>query len=108
MSRINRYVLKEILGPTLLGILVYGVVLVMNLLLWSGVYFVLSRFGLLSICACFFLLVILGQAPDLKLTTWYSGATISILFVMGAVLAYAFFTSLAGRSLFAESMVPEE
>jgi len=27
---------------------------------------------------------------------------------MGAVLAYAFFTSLAGRSLFAESMVPQE
>ncbi len=33
MSRISRYVFKEILGPTLLGMAVYGLVLVMNLLL---------------------------------------------------------------------------
>ena len=33
MSRISRYVFKEILGPTLLGLLVYGIVLLMNLML---------------------------------------------------------------------------
>ncbi len=33
MSRISRYVFREILGPTLLGLLVFGVVLVMPLLL---------------------------------------------------------------------------
>ena len=33
MSRISRYVFKEILAPTLLGLLVYGTVLTMNLLL---------------------------------------------------------------------------
>ncbi|HKY32039.1 MAG TPA: LptF/LptG family permease, partial [Candidatus Polarisedimenticolia bacterium] len=33
MSRVSRYVFKEILGPTLLGLLVYGTVLLMNLLL---------------------------------------------------------------------------
>ncbi|HET6372062.1 MAG TPA: LPS export ABC transporter permease LptG [Candidatus Polarisedimenticolia bacterium] len=33
MSRISRYVFKEILGPALLGLVVYGLVLLMNLML---------------------------------------------------------------------------
>jgi len=33
MSRISRYVFREILGPTLLGLFIYGIVLIMNLLL---------------------------------------------------------------------------
>src|SRR5687767_7294464 len=40
MSRISRYVFKEILGPTLLGLLIYGVVLVMNLLLQAAEMFI--------------------------------------------------------------------
>jgi serine/threonine-protein kinase len=79
-----------------------------NLLFWSTVYFVLSRFGLLSICACFFFLIMLGNLPDSSLSAWYAGNTITILLIMAAVLGYGFFTSLAGRSLFAESMVPQE
>jgi len=40
MSRISRYVFKEILGPTLLGLLVYGIVLLMNLLLEAAELFI--------------------------------------------------------------------
>ncbi|HEY3175647.1 MAG TPA: LptF/LptG family permease [Candidatus Polarisedimenticolia bacterium] len=40
MSRISRYVFKEILGPTLLGLLVYGTVLLMNLLLEAAELFI--------------------------------------------------------------------
>jgi LPS export ABC transporter permease LptG/LPS export ABC transporter permease LptF len=40
MSRISRYVFKEILGPTLLGMMIYGIVLVMNLLLQAAELFI--------------------------------------------------------------------
>ncbi|MGH9867731.1 MAG: LptF/LptG family permease [Candidatus Polarisedimenticolia bacterium] len=40
MSRISRYVFKEMLGPTLLGLLIYGVVLIMNLLLQAAEMFI--------------------------------------------------------------------
>jgi len=40
MSRIARYVLKEMVWPTMLGLLIYGVVLLMNLLLGAAELFI--------------------------------------------------------------------
>ena len=40
MSRISRYVFGEILGPTLLGLMIYGAVLVMNLMLQAAELFI--------------------------------------------------------------------
>jgi LPS export ABC transporter permease LptG/LPS export ABC transporter permease LptF len=40
MSRLDRYVFRELLGPTLLGLLIYGVVLLMNLLLQAAELFI--------------------------------------------------------------------
>ena len=71
-------------------------------------FFVLSKFGLLSICACFSFLLVFGTIPELSFSTWYAGSTIAVLLLMAATLAYAFFISLGGRSLFSESMVPQE
>jgi serine/threonine-protein kinase len=81
---------------------------VFTLLLWSMVYFVVSRFGLLSLCATFFFLVCFAMIPDMSLSTWYASATIVPLLTVAVILGYAFVTALAGRSLFAESMVPRE
>ncbi len=40
MSRITRYVLRELFWPTMVGLLIYGVVLVMNLLLEAAELFI--------------------------------------------------------------------
>ena len=55
-----------------------------------------------------FFLAVLETAPGLRFGTWCASSIITVLLVIGAVLAYAFYTSLGGRTLFAESMVPHE
>ncbi len=64
--------------------------------------------GHVRITDCFFFLIVFSHIPELSFSAWYAGSTGTILLLMSAVLVYAFFTSLAGRSLFAESMVPQE
>jgi serine/threonine-protein kinase len=76
------------------------------LLFWVGIYLLLSRFGLLSVCAVFFFAFNWGMLPDLDFSTWYAGNSIVILLILAAVLGFSFYTSLAGRSLFGDSMVP--
>jgi hypothetical protein len=77
-----------------------------NLLLWVCVYLLLSRFGLLSVCAAFFFIITWQIVPDLSFSSWYAGNSIVVLVTLAAVIGYAFYISLGGRSLFAESMVP--
>ena len=54
---------------------------------------------------CFFSLN-WGSVPDLDFSTWYAGNSIVILLILAAVVGFSFYTSLAGRSLFGDSMVP--
>jgi len=79
-----------------------------SLLLWVSIYLLLSRSGLLSVCALFFFIFSWEAVPSLNFSSWYAGNTIVILLTLAAVAGYAFYTSLGGRSLFAESMVPGE
>jgi len=47
-----------------------------------------------------------GLVPDLDFSTWYAGNSILILLTLAAVVGFSFYTSLAGRSLFGDSMAP--
>ena len=48
-------------------------------------------------------LAMIGPAPlTTELNSWYLGNTIFVVFLVGGIAAYGFYTSLAGRSVFAD------
>ena len=75
----------------------------------AGVYlFVLIRFGLLAMVFMqFFYLCFAAYPVTYNFTAWHAGATIFMLAVVGALLAFGFHTSLAGQKLFTGSLVED-
>ncbi|HEX9919554.1 MAG TPA: hypothetical protein VGA87_10320, partial [Pyrinomonadaceae bacterium] len=62
---------------------------------------VLTRFGLLALIATHFFTHILPFYPvTTELSAWYATSFLLQLFVLGSVLFYAFYTSLAGQPIF--------
>jgi len=82
--------------------------LVVTLLNWAVILLVLSRFGLVSVCTIFLLSAVMSLISSTDLSAWHAGATITVVAVMLAVAGYGLFTSLAGRSLLREDLVPED
>jgi serine/threonine-protein kinase len=90
----------------LIGFLVH---LVVWLVIWAMIIVLFTRFGLLSLCACFFL-GSTGNAtmPRIDLTAWHGTGMAFCMLVGLATVSWAFYISLGGRSLFRKSVVPEE
>jgi hypothetical protein len=62
---------------------------------------VLTRFGLLALIATHFFTHILPFYPvTTEFSAWYATSFLLQLFVLGTVLLYSFYTSLAGQTLF--------
>jgi serine/threonine-protein kinase len=62
---------------------------------------VLTRFGLLALIATHFFTHLLPFYPvTTEFSAWYATSFLLQLFVLGAVLLYSFYTSLAGQTLF--------
>ena len=63
--------------------------------------FVMLRFGLVSLLSASFVYVMMILFPlTTDFSLWYSGAALFAVLVIAAMAAFAFHTSLAGRSLF--------
>jgi serine/threonine-protein kinase len=82
--------------------------LVFSVLSWVVLLLVLSRFGLVGFGTILLLTSMMRLIPSTDLSTWYAGTTIAVIAAMMAVAGYGFVTSLAGRPLFREGLVPEE
>jgi serine/threonine-protein kinase len=85
------------------------VVLVHQLLLFVIVFFLFRRFGLLSLCAFFFLSMSVGAAkPPLDLTAWYGRGSATIMLITLVFVGWAFYISIGGLSRLGGGLVPEE
>jgi serine/threonine-protein kinase len=96
-----------ILGSTLLGIdppALY-VMLAVQLISFSILFLLLSRFGLLSVLSYFVTLYLWQNAsfsPD-----WHRATAAVFVLVILGLTAYAFYISLAGRPILREGVIPE-
>ncbi len=79
----------------------------LNLLVWSGLAFVLIRFGLLSVVAwmAFNFAYHLPIIPDPSV--WFFGRSVAGLLLLAVLAGYGFWISLAGRPLFARDLLEE-
>jgi hypothetical protein len=86
-----------------------AVTFVVNLILNGVSVFLLIRFGLLALAACFvFQFCFLENFP---LTTqgsaWYAGISLAGIVLMAAMAFYGFYTSLGGRPVFGGAVLDE-
>lgn len=60
-----------------------------------------TRFGLLTLTAALFFVTMFGNYPmTTDFSVWYAPSTIFVLVITGAVVAFAFYTSLGGQPVF--------
>jgi serine/threonine protein kinase len=60
-----------------------------------------TRFGLLTLTSALFFVTMFGNYPmTTDFSVWYAPSTIFVLLVTGAVVAFAFYTSLGGQPVF--------
>jgi hypothetical protein len=60
-----------------------------------------TRFGLLTLTAALFFVTMFGNYPmTTDFSIWYAPSTIFVLVITGAVVAFAFYTSLGGQPVF--------
>jgi serine/threonine-protein kinase len=60
-----------------------------------------TRFGLLTLTAAMFFTTMFGNYPmTTDFSVWYAPSTIFVLVITGAVVAFAFYTSLGGQPVF--------
>jgi serine/threonine-protein kinase len=60
-----------------------------------------TRFGLLTLTAALFFTIMFGNYPmTTDFSVWYAPSTIFVLMTAGAVVAFAFYTSLGGQPVF--------
>ena len=64
----------------------------------------LLRFGLVAVIGGGYMLALLSSELWTNLSQWYSASSILVMAAILAVAGWAFYTSLAGRSLFKDSM----
>jgi len=69
---------------------------------------VATRFGLLALTTALFFITIFGNLPmTTDFSVWYAASTIFALTVTLALVAYAFYTSLAGQKVFKGNLLHE-
>jgi hypothetical protein len=67
----------------------------------AGFTFVALRFGFLATLISAFLVRALENTPwTTHLSAWYSGRTLIVVTLFGALMIYGFLISLGGRSIF--------
>jgi serine/threonine-protein kinase len=67
-----------------------------------------TRFGLLTLTAAMFFVTMFGNYPmTTDFSVWYATSTIFVLVITGAVVAFAFYTSLGGQPVFKGRMAKE-
>ena len=60
-----------------------------------------TRFGLLTLTAALFFITMFSNYPmTTDFSVWYAPSTIFVLVITGAVVAFAFYTSLGGQAVF--------
>jgi hypothetical protein len=60
-----------------------------------------TRFGLLTLTAAMFFVTLFGNYPmTTDFSVWYAPSSIFVLVITGAVVAFAFYTSLGGQPVF--------
>jgi serine/threonine-protein kinase len=70
---------------------------------WAVILTGMLRFGLVGLMAAYFVGNELSEhALTLDFSTWYAGNSMIVLLIPAAIAVYGFWTSLAGRSVFAE------
>jgi hypothetical protein len=67
----------------------------------------LLRFGLLALVAEIFVENILGVPFTTDLSAWYSGASLSMLFMVLVLAGYTFHMALGGQKVFAGKLLEE-
>jgi serine/threonine-protein kinase len=78
-----------------------------QIVICAAFFFLLTRFGLVAVCAataCHFMLL---RAPTVDFSAWYFGGTVMIFLIMLAMALYGFWTSLAGRPLIQRDLLDE-
>jgi serine/threonine-protein kinase len=73
----------------------------------GSIFFLVSRFGLLSVWA-YLLCAMLIVACSGSVTVWYGGNLLFFYIAIAALATYGCWISLAGRPLFREGLVPEK
>jgi len=72
------------------------------------VLFTLTRFGLLAMTSMFYTMAMLsGTMLTADFSSWLAGPTIVALLVLTGLVLYGFYTSLAGRAIFATDLFRE-
>ncbi len=81
---------------------------VLNFLIMAALVFVTIRFGLLATFFClWFDFYCHYLPPTTELSDWYAGPALLLLMVAVAVAVYGFWTSVAGRVLFRNTVLPD-
>ena len=78
-----------------------------NLLVWTGLAFVLTRFGLLAIVAWITFNLVSAMPMAADTSVWFFGRTVVALIFYAALTGYGFWISLAGRPLLARDLLEE-
>ena len=72
-------------------------------------WFILFRFGLVSLLVGFTVQSVLQSMPlTFDLSAWYAGSTWVTLIVIAALAAWGFFVSLAGRPVFKDELLSDQ
>jgi serine/threonine-protein kinase len=82
---------------------------------WAGglvraatLFFVLTRGGLLALCAALLFMFTVFEAPlTLHLSAWYASRGLVVAAALAAIAVYAFHTSLAGKPLFGRPLIED-
>ena len=78
----------------------------LSMAIWSAALFVLVRFGLLAMASLSLVQELLVVSPLTRdLSTWYAGASLSVLLIVAALAGYGFYASLGGRPLLGEELL---
>jgi serine/threonine-protein kinase len=75
-------------------------------IVWALAIFVMIRFGLVSSVVMFYFAGIPFLFPvTTDWSVWYNSRSIPLLLILGSIVVYAFYLSLAGRPLFKEDLI---
>jgi serine/threonine-protein kinase len=78
----------------------------LSMAIWSAALLVLVRFGLLAMASLSLVQELLIVSPLTRdFSTWYAGASLSVLLIVAALAAFGFYASLGGRPLLREELL---
>jgi hypothetical protein len=81
---------------------------VFNLVWWSLIVLAFMRFGLLTVAASLVMFFWLNGVPfTTNLSAWYASIQFLVLFMVTAMAAFAFYTSLGGQKVFKGNLLED-